>query len=127
MESPRPSLRELLAEAARRFFSIFAPLSDPQVVWAIRILTLSALVLFVASLAFLNFPAFVGSIVSAIWAYLFTREDVHRHPVELGVAEVRADDDRMPEEIEEEAIYPVQAAGIPFSMERRSRWARKKG
>jgi len=127
MESPRPSLRELLAEAGRRFFTIFAPFSDLQVVWAIRILTLSALVLFVACLAFLNFPAFAASLACAIWAYLFTREDVHRHPVEVGITEVRAEDDRMPEEVEEEAIYPVQAAGIPFSMEKRSRWARRKG
>ena len=121
-------IRDVLAGAARAFFRVFAPLSDRQVTWSGRLLALAALALFVASLAFLSFPAFLGSIACAIWAYLLAREDVHRHPVELGVSDVRVDDeDRVPEEVEEEAIYPVQAAGIPFSMERRSRWARKRG
>ncbi len=118
-----------LAEVARQFFRIFAPLSDRQVVWAGRLLALATLSLFVACLAFLSFPAFAGSIFCGIWSYLFTREDVHRHPVEVGVADVRADDDRVEQEIdekEEEAIYPLQAAGIPLSLETRSRWARRK-
>ncbi len=127
---PRLDVRERFGAAGRAFFRIFAPLSDRQVVWGGRLLFLAAFALFVACLAFVNFLAFAGSIVCAIWGYLFTRQDVHRHPVELGVVEMRADDDRVEgdsDEAGEEGIYALQAAGIPLSLETRSRWARKRG
>ncbi len=124
------SIPDRIRGAARAFFRIFAPLEDRQVIWGGRLLFLAAFALFVACLAFLSFPAFAGSIACAVWGYLFTREDVHRHPVELGLADVRADGDRLMEEFEDredEAIYPLQAAGIPISLEKRSRWARRRG
>lgn len=127
---PRLYVRERLAAGGRAFFWVFAPLEDHQIVWGGRLLFLGAFVFFVASLAFVNFPAFVASLICAIWGYLFTREDVHRHPVELGFADVRADDDRVMDKLEDkedEAIYPLQAAGIPLSFEKRSRWARRRG
>ena len=126
---PRLYVRERLAAAGRAFFRILAPLEDRQVIWGGRLLFLAAFALFVACLAFVNLPAFVASLVCAVWGYLFTREDVHRHPVEVGLADVRADDDRVEEEMEDkedEAIYPLQAAGIPLSFEKRSRWARRR-
>ncbi len=111
-------------------------LSDAQLRTRTRILTVAAIALFVSSLALftlpkalslLGFGALLVAIVCALAAYMLTREDVRRHPVEIGLVSVRADDDRVRPEVEEEAVYALQAAGIPLSLERRSRWARKKG
>jgi len=110
-----------------RLTTVLAPLSDGQVAWSTRVLALAALLLFVGSLALYSFPAFVGSIACAVAAYLLTREDVRRHPVELGVVDVRdGEREDIPAEAEAKAVYPFQVAGITLSMEKRSRWARKK-
>ena len=110
-----------------RLTTVLAPLSDSQVAWSTRILALAALLLFVGSLALYSFPAFVGSIACAVAAYLLTREDVRRHPVELGVVDVRdGEREDIPAEAEAKAVYPFQVAGITLSMEKRSRWARRK-
>lgn len=110
-----------------RVTTVLAPLSDREVVWSTRVLALAALLLFIGSLALYSFPAFVGAIVCAVTAYLFTREDVRRHPVELGVVDVRDDGgEDIPAEAEAKAVYPFQVAGITLSMEKRSRWARKR-
>ncbi len=85
-----------------------------------------ALLLFVGSLAFYSFAAFLGSILSAVIAYILTREDVRRHPVELGVVDVRDDEEDIPAEADAKAVYPFQVAGVTLSLEKRSRWARKK-
>ncbi len=110
-----------------RLTTVLAPLSDGQVAWSTRVLALAALLLFIASLALISLPAFLGSIACAVAAYLLTREDVRRHPVELGVVDVRDGDEDIPAEAEAKAVYPLQVAGITLSMEKRSRWARKKG
>lgn len=96
--------------------------------WAIRGLAGACLVLFVGSLFFLSFPAFVGAIWSGSMAYILVRVDVERHPVKRDTSGIRADDSREPPtEADGKAIYPFQAAGIPITYETRSRWARKRG
>lgn len=101
---------------------------DSALHWTIRGLAVACLVLFVYALLRLDFPAFVGALEAGIVAYILLRVDVELHPSESGAEDVRVDDEEEPRtDAEAEAIYPVQAAGIPLSFETRSRRARKRG
>jgi len=101
---------------------------DAALRWTIRGLTLACLVLFVYALLALNFPAFIGALEAGIVAYILLRVDVERHPPDVGMEDVRVDDEEEPStEADAQAMYPLQAAGITFSFETRSRRARKRG
>jgi len=101
---------------------------DAVLRWTVRGLVVACLVLFVYALFAMSFPAFIGALEAGIIAYILIRVDVERHPVELGVSDVRVDDEEEPPtEADMQAMYPLTAAGIPLSIETRSRWARKRG
>ncbi|TLZ70977.1 MAG: hypothetical protein E6K10_06240 [Methanobacteriota archaeon] len=95
--------------------------------WTIRLLSSAALVLFLYALLRLDFPAFIGAIWAGAMTYLLIRVDVERHPTSRD-EDLRVDDTEEPAtDGGARAMYPLQAAGIPLTYERRSRRARKKG
>jgi hypothetical protein len=99
---------------------------DVALHWTIRGLALACLVLFLYAILALNFPAFIGSLEAGIVAYILLRVDVERHPPEEG-PDVRVDDEEEPPtEADAQAMYPLTAAGIPLSIETRSRRVRKR-
>jgi len=96
--------------------------------WAIRGLAAACLLLFVYAVLALNFPAFIGALEAGIIAYILLRVDVERHPVDVAAPDTRVDDEEEPpSEADAQAMYSLQAAGIPLSIETRSRRARKRG
>ena len=96
--------------------------------WAIRGLATACLLLFVYAVLALNFPAFIGALEAGIIGYILLRLDVERHPVDQGTSDMRVDDDvEPPREADAQAMYPLQAAGIPLSIETRNRPARRRG
>ena len=100
---------------------------DAALRWTIRILALACLVLFVYAVLALSFPAFIGALEAGIVAYILLRVDVERHPVERSDSDVRVDDEEEPaSEADAQAMYPLSAAGIPLSIETRSRRVRKR-
>jgi hypothetical protein len=99
---------------------------DTALHWTIRALAVATLLLFLYALFALNFPAFIGALETGIVAYILIRLDVERHPVKPAVEDLRADDEEEPPtEADGQAVYALQAAGIPLSFETRSRGARK--
>jgi hypothetical protein len=53
---------------------------------------------------------------------------VERHPVEPPTSDIRVDDEEEPRsDADAQAMYPLTAAGIPLSIETRSRRVRKRG
>ncbi len=101
---------------------------DAALRWTIRGLAVACLVLFVYALLALNFLAFIGALEAGIVAYILLRVDVERHPPDVGTEDVRVDDEEEPPtEADAQAMYALQAAGIPLSFETRSRRARKRG
>ena len=99
---------------------------DNALHWTIRGLALGCLVLFLYAILALNFPAFIGALEAGIVAYILLRVDVERHPPDVE-ADVRVDDEEEPpSEADMQAMYPLTAAGIPLSIETRSRRARKR-
>lgn len=99
---------------------------DPALHWTIRGLALACLVLFLYAILALNFPAFIGALEAGIVAYILLRVDVERHPPDVE-PDVRVDDEEEPpSEADMQAMYPLTAAGIPLSIETRSRRARKR-
>ena len=101
---------------------------DTTLHWTIRGLAAACLVLFLYAVLSLNFPAFIGALEAGIIAYILLRVDVERHPVHVGTSDARADDEEEPlTEADAKAMYALQAAGIPLSIETRSRRARKRG
>jgi hypothetical protein len=100
---------------------------DVALHWTIRGLALACLVLFLYAILALNFPAFIGSLEAGIVAYILLRVDVERHPVEPSASDMRVDDEEEPlTEADAQAMYPLTAAGIPLSIETRSRRVRKR-
>jgi len=96
--------------------------------WTSRGLALASLVLFVTAVLALNFPAFIGALEAGIVAYILLRVDVERHPVEPPTSDIRVDDEEEPRsDADAQAMYPLTAAGIPLSIETRSRRVRKRG
>ena len=94
--------------------------------WTIRLLSSAALVLFLYALLRLDFPAFIGAIWAGAMTYLLIRVDVERHPTSRD-EDLRVDDEEEPpSEADMQAMYPLTAAGIPLSIETRSRRARKR-
>ena len=101
---------------------------DTALHWTIRVLAATTLVLFLYALFALSFPAFIGALETGIVAYILLRVDVEKHPLEAGVEDLRADDEEEPPtEADAEAVYALQAAGIPLSFERRNRGTRRRG
>lgn len=101
---------------------------DAALRWTIRGLALACLALFLYAILALNFPAFIGALEAGIVAYILLRVDVERHPPDVGTEDVRVDDEEEPPtEADAQAMYALQAAGIPLSFETRSRRARKRG
>jgi hypothetical protein len=99
---------------------------DPALHWTIRGLALVCLVLFLYAALALNFPAFIGALEAGIVAYILLRVDVERHPPDVDT-DMRVDDEEEPPtEADMQAMYPLTAAGIPLSIETRSRRARKR-
>jgi len=101
---------------------------DVALHWTIRSLAVACLVLFLTAVLALNFPAFIGALEAGIIGYILLRLDVERHPVDQGTSDMRVDDDvEPPREADAQAMYPLQAAGIPLSIETRNRPARRRG
>ena len=101
---------------------------DTALHWTIRGLAVACLVLFLYAVFALNFPAFIGALEAGIVAYILLRVDVERHPLDIGTSDVRVDDEEEPPtEADAQAVYSLQAAGIPLSFETRNRRARKRG
>ena len=101
-------------------------LSDRQVRWSGRILTLSALVTFLAFLALRHGLVFLSSLILAVAAYVFFREDLRRNPVDLPPPMSRGDEDRVGEGSAPAVSPGVSMAGVPLSFETRSRWGRRR-
>ena len=100
--------------------------SDSQVRWTGRVLTLSALAAFVAFLAVRHGLVFLLSVLLAVAAYAFFREDLRRNPVDLPPPSSRRDEDRVGEGSRPAVSPGVSMAGVPLSFETRSRWGRKR-
>jgi len=100
--------------------------SDRQVRWTGRGLTLSALAAFVAFLALRHGLVFVLSLLLAVAAYVFFREDLRRNPVDLPPPSSRRDEDRVAEGSGSAVSPGVSMAGVPLSFETRSRWSRRR-
>jgi hypothetical protein len=101
-------------------------LSDDQVRWTVRILTLSALAAFVAFLATRHGLVFLASVVLAVAAYAFFREDLKRNPIDLPPSRPAGAEDRVGEGSESAVSPGVLMAGVPLSFETRSRWGRRR-
>jgi len=101
-------------------------LSDRQVRWSGRILTLSALVTFLAFLALRHGLVFLSSLILAVAAYVFFREDLRRNPVDLPAPLSHSNEDRVAEGSEPAVSPGVSMAGVPLSFETRSRWGRRR-
>ncbi len=100
---------------------------DTALHWTIRGLALACLLLFLYAVLAVNFPAFIGALEAGIVAYILLRVDVERHPPDVE-EDMRVDDEEEPPtEADAQAMYPLTAAGIPLSIETRSRRARKRG
>lgn len=101
-------------------------LSDRQVRWTGRVLTLCTLASFVASLALRHGLLFVLSLILAAAAYVFFREDLRRNPVDLPLPSSPRSEERA-EEWSPPAVSPgVSMGGVHLSFETRSRWSRKR-
>ena len=100
---------------------------DVALHWTVRGLAGACLTLFVSSLLLLNFPTFIGAIWSGAMAYILIRVDVEAHRPPTDVSDVRVDDTAEPRsDADGQAVYSLQAAGIPLTYETRSRRARKR-
>lgn len=100
--------------------------SDSQVRWAARLLTLGALVAFVAFLVLLDPIVFVLSLLLAAAAYAFFHEDLRRNPVEMPAPVSFGREDASGEGSPPTVSPGVSMGGVHLSFETRSRWAKRR-
>ena len=87
---------------------------------------MSALATFVAFLAVPHGLVFLASLLLAVAAYAFFREDLRRNPVDLPPPASSRDEDRVGEGSAPAVSPGVSMAGVPLSFETRSRWGKRR-
>lgn len=101
-------------------------ISDGQVRWTVRLLTVAALIAFVASLGVRHPIVLVLSLLLAAAAYAFFLEDLRRNPVELPSPVSSKSEDRVAEGSGPAVSPGVSMGGVHLSFETRSRWGRRR-
>lgn len=95
--------------------------------WAIRGLTVLALVLFLAWIATVDWWLLLAAVLSGAGAYRLLRLDIRRHPEVYGLSGAaetpeNPEEDRVMEGSEDTIAPGVSAGGIHLTFEKRTRW-----